>query len=309
MKRNSNDSGGHSNDNIVTVSFRDLETFEQNCDRGNVDNHEQARHLQCQLVLAIGQAFGSSGLGILRVKDMPFEYGDCRQKLLPLAYLLSESTATKSLRDVHLVDADSMYHKGYSHGKEQFAGKADFSKASYYANPLTDNIVESIIQRQSECENVSGTSADRTAAYWREQAARYPEFYAPNLWPSPMEEPSCHEEWSPLIELRRNLKPTLCRLAKMLHNTGLMIAGVCDAYCQGLSNALDSPGEIHLKNVLERSLNCNARLLYYFPQSEVACISEEPNLWCGWHNDHVRTFKGQHTIRPRAFRVLGLRLA
>lgn len=87
----------------------------------------------------IQEAYGPTGLGLLTIKDIP-SLPSKREKLLrlarELALLSDEEKAMVELPDIG-------YAIGWSHGKEQFNGKPDFSKGSFYANPEYDSPLSS----------------------------------------------------------------------------------------------------------------------------------------------------------------------
>ena len=55
--------------------------------------------------------------------------------MLPLAFKLANLPAD-NLKS--LTKPEYMHAVGWSHGVEQFKGKFDFSKGSFYANPIRD---------------------------------------------------------------------------------------------------------------------------------------------------------------------------
>jgi isopenicillin N synthase-like dioxygenase len=76
----------------------------------------------------IEKAYGLKGLGILIVKNVP-GYVESREKLLPL----SQKLATLPEKDLDSVTfKEHNYGIGWSHGKEKFLGKPDYSKGSFY---------------------------------------------------------------------------------------------------------------------------------------------------------------------------------
>lgn len=86
------------------------------------------------LTKQIQEGFGPQGLGIITIQGIP-GYAEKREKLLPLARrlaLLPEQTKAE------LESPQSNYTLGWSHGREQIEGQPDLSKASFYANPITD---------------------------------------------------------------------------------------------------------------------------------------------------------------------------
>lgn len=86
------------------------------------------------LTKEIETAYGKSGLGILFVKNIP-GYTTARNNLLPQAYRL----ATLPSESLKKLARPEIYHsKGWSCGVEQFHGKYDTSKGSFYSNCVVD---------------------------------------------------------------------------------------------------------------------------------------------------------------------------
>jgi hypothetical protein len=83
----------------------------------------------------IKAAFGPDGFGICLVKNVP-KYPELREKLLPLAHKIG-NLPKETLEKLEY--PDTFYQVGWSHGKEKFKGKEDYSKGSFYANPQYDN--------------------------------------------------------------------------------------------------------------------------------------------------------------------------
>jgi isopenicillin N synthase-like dioxygenase len=233
---------------IVSISYQDLVDF----DPENVKNQE--------LVEKIGKAFGadSSCLGILAVTGIP-NFTQQREALLPLAAQVA------NLPDLVTCESpESMYSTGWSHGREQLApGQPDMAKGSYYANPLTEDLVPALIAREAN-ENQN----EHRAAYWKEQGELHPAFYAANVWPASL----------PI------LRTAVTDMGQTVQKVGCLLARVCDAYCR----AHNVPTALH--QLLSKSINAKARLLHYFHNptknnTEDGDDDGEP-LWCGWHNDH-----------------------
>ncbi|KAJ9183395.1 hypothetical protein P3X46_007257 [Hevea brasiliensis] len=123
----------------VTISYSDLK------DR-NVD-----------LSTKIEEGFGSNGLGILSVTDVP-GFSSLRQNLLHLSPRLASLPEEKKKE---LEDPNTRYNFGWSHGKEILeSGKPDLLKGSFYANPVLD--------------------VPTTDAYLIQ---RYPHYCGLNIWP------------------------------------------------------------------------------------------------------------------------------
>lgn len=119
-----------------------------------------------ELELALERAFGDDGFGVIGIKNVP-GFVEAKRAVLTQAFTLSH-LPEQSLKA--LEDPDSLYNAGWSHGKEKLGDKPDFSKGSFYFNPLTD---------------VAGTPEERAA---------FPVSYPVNRWPSdemPQLEPAC----------------------------------------------------------------------------------------------------------------------
>jgi isopenicillin N synthase-like dioxygenase len=80
-------------------------------------------------------AYGAGSVGALGVRGVP-HWGDMRSKTLPLAHSLQ---ALPKDQLAELEDEPSMWNAGWSLGKEKMGDTPDFSKASFYYNPLTDD--------------------------------------------------------------------------------------------------------------------------------------------------------------------------
>jgi isopenicillin N synthase-like dioxygenase len=148
------------------------------------------------LLIKIGQAFGNHDecLGILAVADVP-GLEPMRHRLLPLARDLA--MLPKEELDA-ITDETSGYQVGWSHGKEKVEGdKLDLAKGSFYANPLTDNLLES--------------RPDTDPKVARDN----PAFFAPNIWPT-----------SSLPDFENAFK----ELGTLVCDIGRLLARLCDAY-------------------------------------------------------------------------------
>lgn len=205
------------------------------------------------LIHKIEQAFGSNEdcLGIIAVTDLPPSFSTQRSSLLPLARKL----ATLSDLD-ECVKPDAFYSVGWSHGREQLApGKPDLAKGSFYANPLTDDVLAA---RRKECDADEGGTIQLATAH--------PDLYAPNVWP---------EASLP------SLRPAFMELGQNMVTMGHRIAAVCDAYCE--RNGLDN---VNLCKTLRESLNVKGRLLHYFDiaktQKSECDTNNNNDMWCGW---------------------------
>jgi len=141
---------------------------------------------------SIKEAFGFNGLGILAVRGVP-GIEVTREDLLPLAHKFANLPEEVKEKTVHKA---STYSFGWSHGKEFMSeGKPDFSKGSYYNNPIYDKPIED-----------------------EELVKRYPSAYHPNIWPED------------LPELRDSFRNT----GKLVVDTGLLLAKHIDKYVHSL---------------------------------------------------------------------------
>ena len=213
---------------LVTITYSDL--------LAAYNNDKSVDHL-------IEQAFGgsSSSLGILAITDIP-SLPTLRSNLLPLAYQLA-NLPPHQLEEI--TAPQSQYQVGWSHGREKLEGdKLDFSKGSYYANPLTDALVESMLERRRNYHESIGTrssndeSDDKTQQHkkkmmeevlnWDESleqiqtneelqklAHANPAFFAPNVWPT-----------NSIPELEEAFK----EMGQLIHRVGICVAKCCDLY-------------------------------------------------------------------------------
>lgn len=178
----------------------------------------------------IDKAFGSASLnslGIIAITDIP-NLSELRLKLLPMA----EKLATLSPEELDKITAhDAAYQVGWSHGREKLEGdKPDFSKGSFYANPLTDDLSETMLERRTYV-NDSHMAEDtdlQELLKWdtsiqsapsdedvRKLAKSNPAFFAPNIWPT-----------DSIPELEATFKAA----GELVHSVGTMIAKCCDSY-------------------------------------------------------------------------------
>ncbi|GKZ00704.1 hypothetical protein MPSEU_001022400 [Mayamaea pseudoterrestris] len=244
---------------VVTISYAELVAF----------GESNSSTSSSTLIDAVGKAFGADGLGILAVTNVP-GFDEHRKTLLPLAAKLP------SLPDLDsLVDEKSLYSTGWSHGKECLvihgaASRPDTAKGSFYANPLTNDLVASCIQRAAAMTGEHGHDQQPSDEdYWTQLGADHPDFFAPNVWP---------KQSLPLLE------QAFVNMGQTIHQVGCLLAAVCDAYCHrhGI--------ELKLQETLQKSLNAKGRLLHYFAMSDDDFkhdMDDDTNvMWCGWHNDH-----------------------
>lgn len=157
------------------------------------------------------------------------------QRLLPLVYRLAHLDAASLAELEH---PESMYNTGWSHGREKMGDQPDLCKGSFYANPVYDEP--------------------------HPDAARYPFFYPPNLWPR---------------RALPELEPAFKALGTTMYGVVALLARQIDALVPR-----HVPG--YAAGTLERQVRSTrkikARGLYYYPMDRHEAARQD---WIGWHND------------------------
>ena len=211
---------------VVTLSYTDLVSacIEPSSVNINIDD-------------IIDKAFGFTSLnslGIIAITNIP-NLQAIRMKLLPIA----EKLATLSNEELSKITAhEAAYQVGWSHGREKLEGdKPDLSKGSFYANPLTDNLVETMLERRKYDDKLHSRAADAVTTNssddiqdllkWdvstqyvsnedlKKLAQSNPAFFAPNVWP---------KDSIPELEV------VFKEAGALVHSIGTMIAKCCDSY-------------------------------------------------------------------------------
>ena len=206
----------------------------------------------------IEEAFGIEGIGLAIVENIP-GYIEARQTLLPLAHQLANLPQEKLEK---LERPEAFYAIGWSHGKEQFGGKYDFSKGSYYSNPIYEKP-----NLDPEAEKAGATA-----------------YAIPNVWPK---------------EDLPNLEDAVKDLGKIMAITQGYLAYHLDKYISKNINGFES-GKFY-KMITQTTQYCG-RLLHYFASNiilinkflykEIIAHNKQSDSntiednWCGWHNDH-----------------------
>ncbi|KAL2054823.1 hypothetical protein ABVK25_005127 [Lepraria finkii] len=207
---------------------------------------------------SLEEAFGPSSLGILIVKDLPAKFLELRHKLLFYASYLA-NLPPEELDTLTCPSAN--YMSGWSHGKEALkSGSCDTLKGSYYVN----------------CAFYQGK--DVTVP----PSPEFPEFAAPNVWPS---ETSL-----------RGFRETFEELCTLIIDTAVLVARACDRYA---SAHIENYQAGYLEHVVKTSMFTKARLLHYFPPEPSSMDGENGNQveppaadssdhdsWCATHIDH-----------------------
>lgn len=201
---------------------------------------------------SIRQAFGSNGLGILIVSNIPGIL-DKRSALLPYGqkfYNLPEDVKQS------FMDKDSSFQFGWSEGNE-FLDKektiADTSKSGFYANPTIDvpTVDEFTIKK-------------------------YPGLARPNIWPDE--------------NILPGFKSHYLNLAQQIHSVGLLIAEQCDIFIHNTlkSYGIDPLSMLNLPSlhkILHESLSSKSRILHYSQPKKFHKIQNVSKLWCNEHTD------------------------
>ena len=194
----------------------------------------------------------SSPLGIIAIRNIP-NFINAKQRLLPLAHTLAH--LEPEYLEKHLSDPKSFYNAGWSHGKEKLGDKADFAKASYYFNPLSDK---------------PGTDIERE---------QYPASYPCNKWPNEEEVPQL-----------KGFQDAAKDLGEIMHKVVVLLAKHIDSMAERNVNGYTKD---LLYNAMVKTEKAKGRLLYYYPllplgeekKSEDNDLDEKEDNWIGWHND------------------------
>ena len=149
----------------------------------------------------------------------------------------------------------SKFLVGWSCGKETLKdGRYDTLKGSYYVN----------------C--APGFEDAGVQARLAQDYPSFPEYTAPNIWPSE--------------NLLSGFESTFRELCELIIGTAVLVARACDRYAQV---NIEGYQEGYLEHVVKTSVSTKARLLHYFPSLATANGSTAPlddDDWCGTHIDH-----------------------
>lgn len=204
---------------------------------------------EIDLKAEIETAFGNEAncLGLLLVKNIP-DFEKHRSKLLSSSKKFSK-LPEKAKQSCQNAAAPGML--GWSHGIERMNGQLDYSKGSYYANPIFDNpYTEEELKVRPLLKEFSS-------------------FTLPNVWPS-----------EDLPEFETNFK----ELGQLIFQTGCLLAAHCDDY---IKSKLQDKGAASVQKSIAHSKSIKGRLLHYFSKG-AEHENEKGGLdsWCGWHFDH-----------------------
>lgn len=206
---------------------------------------------------AISAAFGPEGPGILTVRDLEPWYAESRARLLSCGRAFAQlPTHVQAQYEC----AESDYGVGWSRGREQFRGRVDTSKGSYYANPVIDNPSD-------------GNEALKRA---------HPFLMTSNIWPTAES------------SVGANMEIPFKRIGQYMLRLAMDIAWHCDRFvAHTLSKGTGAVQDFHvLSSALANSRTHKGRLLHYYPvgiqpqSPSTALGSDGEQTWCGYHNDH-----------------------
>lgn len=148
---------------------------------------------------------------------------------------------------------------GWSCGKETLKdGRYDTLKGSYYVN----------------CAPAFEKQQQSVAAKY----PSFPEYTAPNVWPSQ--------------ELLPGFEETFRELCTLIIDIAVLVARACDKYAEA---NIDGYENGYLQHVVESSVFTKARLLHYFPNTQPAGEATSNDTgddtgdeddWCATHVDH-----------------------
>lgn len=155
-----------------------------------------------------------------------------------------------------LTSPEAKYLVGWSCGKETLrSGRFDTLKGSYYVNCA--------FYQNPELQNAPA-----------ENFPDFPQYTAPNIWPSSERLPT--------------FRQSLVELCNLIIDTAALVARACDRYAQA---NIDEYRPGYLEHVVKTSLTTKARLLHYFPapaanRTESDAVAKEDDDWCATHLDH-----------------------
>ncbi|EGR32095.1 hypothetical protein IMG5_097090 [Ichthyophthirius multifiliis] len=105
-------------------------------------DYEDLKNRESILYEKIDKAFGPHGIGLCLVSNVP-DYEKYRTALLPQANILANLPKEELDK---LTKPEMYYFSGWSHGKEQFKGRIDYTKGSYYAFVREDEPIKELLE-------------------------------------------------------------------------------------------------------------------------------------------------------------------
>lgn len=111
---------------------------------------------------------------------------------------------------------------------------------------------------------------EKTQQSVAEKYPSFPEYTAPNVWPSE--------------ELLPGFEQTFRELCIFIIDTAALVARACDKYAEA---NIEGYQKGYLEHVVKTSVSTKARLLHYFPSQESSNdASGDEDDWCATHLDH-----------------------
>ena len=216
---------------LVIVDYQDL-----------VNTTDENKHLREE----IANAFGSDGVGIIGIRNVP-GFVEAKLDILSLSHSLAHLPG-QELKELEVPEA--LYNTGWSHGKEKLKNDIpDYNKSSFYFNPLVD---------------IPGTKEERT---------EFPLSYPCNRWPKEASLPTFEPAAKRLGSL---MKDVAVELSKHIDNYAHSIN---NAYpTQTLYKTL-----VNTEKVKGRLLYYYP--LMGGDQTEALMHNASEDSWIGWHND------------------------
>ncbi|OAA62034.1 hypothetical protein SPI_04893 [Niveomyces insectorum RCEF 264] len=222
-------------------------------------------------------AFGPDSLGILVVKDVPAAYTALRRRVLSYASYLGNLPEAELAK---LENEPAKYLTGWSRGKETLRnGQVDTLKGSFYANCA-------FYAGQGKAGEAAADTGNADAAADTDAAA-YPEYLAPNVWPDPAVLPG--------------FQASLEALCRLIIDVAVLVARACDRFAVAQARIPGYPPG-YLEAVVRTSATTKARLLHYYPGEEAkeeeagaadkedssndAATATANDDWCATHLDH-----------------------
>lgn len=189
------------------------------------------------------RAYGSESIGALAIRGIP-NWEDMCKAAFPHIHRL-QALSQEKLSE--LEDPDSMYNAGWSLGKEKMGDTPDFSKASFYFNPL----------------------ADDPCPEFREE---YPWALPRNRWPSEEDLPS--------------FKTDVCTLGSVMKDIAVLLAKHIDSLLTLRVPGYES-GLFYNAMLTSMKAKARALYYYPItPNTNTSSTSStSTDNWIAWHND------------------------
>lgn len=220
-------------------------------DRVIVVSYDDLASSSTDLSTQLERAFGSStvhNLGLIAIRGVP-GFVDAKRRFLPLAHGLAH--LDPEYLEESLTDERSFYNAGWSRGKEKLGDEPDFSKGSYYFNPITDR---------------PGSDKERET---------YPASFPCNIWP----DEAANRQLNGFRESAREL-------GRIMHDAVTLLARHIDSMAKSKVSGYSDGSLFEAMKTTEKT---KGRLLYYYPledDSEVTgSAAPKEDSWIGWHND------------------------